>query len=313
VAHFDHQQSLEIPVFRTARDLKLERETRLADAERRLTKLANLISAEGIAATTLVRWHSSRSQAILGYASEIGADLILKMSNDHRYLLGLLTNTDWELIRQSTVPTWFVKADSDPAEGVVTALGLTERPQHHGDQSIFSERDYETYRLAEQITRSFDSEITAVHAYRPPAERTGYAPLYAVPASPLEYQLSRQEQVKVAATHQRELATFANKIGLDKDHCVLRRGSPAEVVVDEAKRRGAGALVLGARELNAIERLKTHVTAEPVLAAAPCDVIVARQPQDRNFPTANVTALPRRALATSALTAQRQFRPKRAV
>ncbi|NTV02555.1 MAG: universal stress protein [Chlorobiaceae bacterium] len=55
-------------------------------------------------------------------------------------------------------------------------------------------------------------------------------------------------------------------------------GSPAEVIIDQARRHGAELIVLGSHGANNIPRLLVGSTTEAVMRQAPCQVLVLKSP-----------------------------------
>jgi nucleotide-binding universal stress UspA family protein len=69
----------------------------------------------------------------------------------------------------------------------------------------------------------------------------------------------------------------------------LRGGDPASVLVDAAKRHGAGLIVMGTRGHGGIARLLIGSVARNVLLHAPCSVLIAR-PTRRRVPKVEAAA-----------------------
>ena len=109
--------------FRSQRALDRER-TRLVDqTATRLAELAaDLKTTTGLRIGHDVRWAEPRSAAIIEKTLEVRADLILLESERSDYLIGLLSNTDWELIRRSPVDVWFAGDGGRPPTRVLAAV-----------------------------------------------------------------------------------------------------------------------------------------------------------------------------------------------
>ena len=98
-------------------------------ADREHARIARLVERArskhpGITITADVTLSVPRSEAIIRCASQRGATMILKASREEKFLLGILSNTDWDLIREAPVPVWLAHGESDPRRGIVTALDL---------------------------------------------------------------------------------------------------------------------------------------------------------------------------------------------
>jgi len=68
---------------------------------------------KGIKASQDVRWDQPRTDAIMRKIDQSQPDLVMKESEDQGYIMSMVHNTDWELMRQSPVPVWFDKDGSD--------------------------------------------------------------------------------------------------------------------------------------------------------------------------------------------------------
>lgn len=65
-------------------------------------------------------------------------DLVMKESEDQGYIMGMVRNTDWELLRQSPVPVWFNKDGSDANIPVQSQKSKQGVPTYDLEQAITS-------------------------------------------------------------------------------------------------------------------------------------------------------------------------------
>lgn len=80
-----------------------------------------------IEVTQDVRWDQPRTDAIMRKIDQSEPDLVMKESEDKGYIMGMVRNTDWELMRSSPVPVWFDKDGSDadiPAQSSKAKQGV---------------------------------------------------------------------------------------------------------------------------------------------------------------------------------------------
>lgn len=87
-------------------------------ADHAATQLAEIgiqiqLKEEGVKATQDVRWDRPRTDAIMRKINQSQPDLVMKESEDQGYIMSMVRNIDWELMRQSPVPVWFDKDGSD--------------------------------------------------------------------------------------------------------------------------------------------------------------------------------------------------------
>ena len=71
------------------------------------------LRSEGLKVRQDVRWDQPRVDAILRKIDQAKPDLVMKDSEQQGYIMSMVRNTDWELMRQSPVSIWFDKAGSD--------------------------------------------------------------------------------------------------------------------------------------------------------------------------------------------------------
>jgi len=250
----------------------------LASYREHLQELRSAVEASsGLAVDTVVKWSDDVSACIEETARERDADLILKLPEGHTFVLGLLPNTDWDLLRQSHVPVWFVSAEpeADPGRGVVAAVDQ-EFASGGGDDDEQFTLDHRAFDAAEAISRWFGSPLYAVHAYRVPQTLPGfasYAPTFPPAPSPIPLTVPRRQ---IAEHHGELVRDFVAEHGIPLDDLVVEEGPVDQVLVRAAEDRHAGLIVMGAANKTWWDRLLGRVSAEPTLAEAPCDVMFVR-------------------------------------
>lgn len=112
-----------------------------------------------------------------------------------------------------------------------------------------------------EIART-DTRITVVAAAQAPAPPGQVPPVW------VEGLEERQRELEDA---RRRLA----EMGRDAD-VVAVLGAPADVLVEEAEKRGADLIVVGRRGLSGAERLVMGSVSSKVARTAPCSVLIAR-------------------------------------
>ena len=97
----------------------------------------------------------------------------------------------------------------------------------------------------------------------------------AVP-EPMAIPISVPEEKQYSADIQRKFAVVNAKYRIEKHRSHLRTGDPAFILPELAKTLKAQMLVMGAISRSAIGRLLIGSTAERVLDALPCDILIIK-------------------------------------
>lgn len=262
----------------------------LASYRERLEALReSIVQRRGIDVRTDVRWSHDHADCILQAAREQAADMILKEPAARAFVLGLLPNTDWDLLRESSVPVWFVasRAATGPAQGIVAAVDQTFSDDEGEDDEKF-ELDNRAFETAESLSMRFAAPLYAVHAYQVPRSLPGfegYAPLFPpapgatwepTAAAAQRGEVREQARRDLAARHGALVRDFVTEHGIPLDDLVVQEGPVDQVLTHAAESRHAGLIVMGAAHKTWWERLRGHVSAEPTLADAPCDVLFVK-------------------------------------
>ncbi len=273
--HVCYDGALDQKLFASDETVAQEKERFANHAATRLSEVAIALQSQGVAVRCDVRWDSPRVDAILRKVNAYGADVVLKESGEHGYVLGLISNTDWDLIRHSPAHVWFVKPDRAAINRLVTAVGCIA-----GTDEIISESDYAVFRVARTIAAALQAENLPVHAYQVPRTLPAYS-TYAPNLGGLSFsggEILALEQTRreVEHRHGQSIRAFADSFELDPDRVTLLQGDASRVLTEFAVSSDADLIVMGARSLNDWERAMNSVTAEPVLARASCDVLFVR-------------------------------------
>lgn len=243
---------------------KFERDLRqrhLVELERIAARLRRRKLKVRIAA----EWDFPAHEAIVREARRRKADLVVAEAHaGRRTAPWLLRLTDWELLRSSPVPVLIVKsarpwnrprllAAIDPAHAFAKPAGL--------DAGIL--------RAGERLAGTLGGSLHAMHAYLPvPA---GASPFIGASSEIVQEIVASTE---LQARRDFERALRRSRIPRARRHLV--KGAPSEAVPRVARAIGAGIAVMGAISRSALERIMIGNTAERVLGALPCDVLVVK-------------------------------------
>jgi universal stress protein E len=265
----------------------------------RLQQMARDPVFRGLTVRCTASWDFPPHEAIVRRAHATNADLVVAATRHHR--LGarlILTNNDWELIRQCPVPVLFAKSRRPYKNPVVIAA---VDPFHaHARPADLDTRLVDTGGRFAKLLRG---SLHVFHAYMP---LMSVEPMPGAP--PIMLPPEAEEAHREVITHTVEdLATAA---GVPSRRCHVCMGGVAEELAATARRLDADLVVMGAVSRSALARLFIGSAAERVLDRLSCDVLVVKP---RGFKS---KVLSRRAVAVTGLPgaarkpASPQYKPK---
>lgn len=243
-----------------------------------LAEMATRLSDEGVKVSHEVRWDYPRTDAILRKIAESQPDMVMKQSREHSYLLGITSNTDWDLARRSPVHVWLVSDKTTSMNRIVAAVG-----NQPGDVTdITTAADYELFRTAGTVARGFGARIFPVNAFQTVGTHAYLVSAGAVAPPVPALSADRQMMAKQLERHESAVQALAQYFHIDADNVRVREGHPSEVITSVASELDADLIVMGARSMSRLERMVRSVTVEPVMADADCDILVVRDEDKRN-------------------------------
>jgi universal stress protein E len=240
----------------------------IVDARRReLETLARALRRRGLeVACTVVAGHSL-SDCITHRLQEAPADIVAIEAHKHHLMSRwFLLHSDYDLIRHCPVPLLIVK-------GVQRASGrpilAAVDPWHRNDKP--ASLDDRIVDAARTIAKLQHVSLHSVHAYEPLmglVAGSAFAPV-AIPISVPD------DAAQMAMVRQRFKAlNTAGRITPPQSH--LKLGDPLYVLPTVARSIKAQMVVMGAISRSALDRLLLGSTAEQVLDALPCDVLIVK-------------------------------------
>ena len=250
-----------------------KREQRLLAEGQRLAEFAALVGGEQI--TTEVLSDQPFVDAVLDVAERIGADLIVKLSRfDEQFTLGLFANHDWQLLRESTVPTLFLKHEGPPLGGPVIAAVKLEDDSDDTDAVVMES--------AGAWADATGAQRVAVHVYDVPtlpvpavATLDATAGVNAV-AGEAALEAQRAAAASARERHAARATGFVRQHGLDPDDLLLGEGPLWDALPHAARELGASLVVLGSEPVGILERFTGHAAAEHTLAELPCHALFVK-------------------------------------
>ena len=235
--------------------------------QRELDTLARGLRRRGLDVVCTVVTHDSLSESIEYRLHEAPADIVAIEAHKHRLLARwFLLHSDYDLIRHCPVPLLIVKGVRRASSGPILAA---IDPWHHNDKpASLDRRIVDAGRTMAQLQHV---SLHSVHAYQPLMDFvTGSA------FAPVAIPVSARDEVALTAMTRRHFKAFntAHRIAPRQSH--LEMGDPMYVLPTVARSIKAQMVVMGAIARSRIDRLFLGSTAEQVLDALPCDVLIVK-------------------------------------
>jgi universal stress protein E len=232
-----------------------------------LEKLARPLRRRGLEVTCTVVRNDSVSDGIAQRLKSAPADLVAIEAHKHGTLArAFLLQSDYDLIRRCPVPLLIVKTMARGSQRpVLAALD----PWHaHGKPLAL---DDQIVAAARGISTALGAPLHSLHIYSPLlalVADTVFAPV--VLPVPLP-----QEKAHAASIRRRFRALNAGyRISPRRSH--LETGEPSAILPGVARWLKAQLVVMGAVSRSSLKRLLIGSTAERVLDALPCDVLIVK-------------------------------------
>jgi universal stress protein E len=251
--------------FRT--NLKQATEELLADCKRRLLELAEGRELRGIRTTVTVTWDYPTADGLVRQVLQLRPQLLLAESHRHtRLARAFLSNTDWDLIRKCPCPLWLSKSDVIRPNGpVIAALD----PLHaHAKPAAL---DVVILEHALACAGGRPARVLACHAYTLPAPPVADGVVEAYWVGMSEEEIKRHE-TKLHKALQR----VADGYEIPAANQRVVAGDPMFALPRLVKKHGASVVVMGAVSRSALASLFIGHTAERVIDALDCDVLIVK-------------------------------------
>lgn len=222
----------------------------------------------GVDVTTSVLRQRPLDDGILAIAISVKARMIVKATRFHSIAeRGILVDTDWQLMRASAYPLWFVKSDEMPENpDVVAAVD----PSNAHDKPAALDR--EIVQTAKAVARAIEGDVHLLHTY----ERiSGIGKAAIRTFKPIKLPIDEID-ARIKQEHRNALDALAADCGVDAEHTHQLPGNTQDILPTFARSRNAGLVVMGALARWGVKRMLIGSTAERVIDHLPCDVLVVR-------------------------------------
>jgi universal stress protein E len=243
---------------------KLQRETKARYLER-LNAIAAPLQEDGLKVGVSVDWDFPAHEAIVRAARRHKADLIVAECHAGRRLAPwLLHLTDWELLRTSPVPVLLVKSGATWEDlNVLAAID----PSHAFSKP--AKLDSRILSAAAAFNSALKGTLHVVHSYIPVP--VGAMPMVGASALSISH-IAQGSAARAKQGFERAIASYR----LPKNRQHLVQGVPVEEIPRVASEVHTGLVVMGAISRSGLKRAIIGNTAERVLSALPCDVLVVK-------------------------------------
>ncbi len=226
-----------------------------------LDELVEEFTASDISTTKEFMEDNHLAESIIKAVERLKPDMVLKSTHHHSALeRGLITNTDWRLIRKCPAPLLLVKPNAWNASGsVVTAVD----PLHV--KAAQSKLDHVLLQGAKNLSDLFQQPIRVFHSYYP----------FVSALFPLGGETDEHLH-RVADHHREKVAEVMKENGILEEALELSRGELYSSLINFLNKSEANVLVVGALSRNFLERAIVGNTAEKILEDCPCDILVLK-------------------------------------
>lgn len=236
---------------------------RHAQVMKRLEAVARRIRKHGIEVTTGAAWDYPASEAVVRHALRSNADLIVAERHASRHVAGwMLAYTDWELLREAPCPVLLVK-QSRPWHRPVVMTAVDPFHAHAKPARL----DLALLHAGARMATDLRGKLRIVHCV-PPA--------MIVSAALAQAPVVIDNGEATMARARKALAAEVARLPLPSHQIRVLQGPAREALPQAAKALGADLVVMGALSRSGLRRLFVGNTAEAVLDALPCDVLVIK-------------------------------------
>lgn len=239
----------------------------LSNRKKWLEKLAQPLREQGIEVTTEARWGKPLHTMIIERAKELKPDMVFRDGYNHTFLERLFfNNTSWQLIRQCPAPLWLVGENEWHGQRMSAALD----PVHAADKP--ATLDHRLIKATRYLAERLNMQADYLHSYAP-LPRTMVFDTELVAAYD-EY-LARSEK-----QHTEAFESLLTQYPIEDQHKHLLAGFPEQTIPDFVNEHAVDVLVMGAISRSNIENALIGNTAERILEASSCDLLIIKPSDD---------------------------------
>lgn len=242
------------------------RERAAGNVRQRLAKYVALARKRGVTLGCSVAWDYPPHEAVVRRAAKIHADLIVaECHRGRRSRPWLIHLTDWELLRASATPVLLLK-NARPWKRPAVLAAVDPTHAHAKPARL----DADILAAASQFSVTLHGRLHVLFANSPPVNMLalGDPAINAGAITATREALERQGR--------ETFGRFMDAMDIDPARRHLVNRPPAQAIPAVAHSTKAGLVVMGAVSRSGLERVFIGNTAELVLDALPCDVLVLK-------------------------------------
>ncbi|QBQ55092.1 universal stress protein [Nitrosococcus wardiae] len=240
-------------------------ETYIRFALSRLQEISEtLASREQLRVSSDAAWNRHQYDGIMQKVSSIKPDLMIKtIHHDSRLNRTLFNYTDWHLIRTCPCPLMLAK---DENTWTTRAIVACVDPSHiHGREEGL---DNLIIEIAQWLAYRLRGELHIFHAIEFMPE-----PMFRLWQPGASYNNYKQE---AREEHETLLNELLRPYGIGSRRIHIVESKPADALLSFAKKMNASLVVMGAVSKGTLENLFIGNTAEKVLDALSCDILIVK-------------------------------------
>jgi universal stress protein E len=258
-------------------DLQRDIEAAVRARKEALERLAGPLAGVGIDVHVRCRWDYPVHESIVREAVREKADLVIVGSHRHGAAARLvLSNTDWQVVRLCPCPVLLVKTTRRYERPRVL---VSVDPFHsHAKPAALDAR---LLAAGDGLANAFGGKLHAAHFY---SLGTPLSTGFMIEPLPLPVEIAEQHAADARAAFEALVSSY--DLSTRRKHVLA--GLPVDELPELAEKIDAHVVVMGAVSRSGLKRLFIGHTAERVLDALKCDVMIVK-------PEGFKTPVPRRA------------------
>ncbi|MBX9912875.1 MAG: universal stress protein [Pseudomonadaceae bacterium] len=228
-----------------------------------LESTAQVLREQGLEVSVQVRWGKLTEQVILQRISELQPDIVFKSAHHHSPIKRLLfANSSWQLLRHCPVPLWLVQHSNWTTPSLCAALD----PLHGDDKP--AALDQQLIATSQQLSRLCEMPAHYLHCYPP-------LPASLLFDSQLVNDYDHYNQV-CAQQHQQAFTQLLTAAAVPLNQGTQLAGFAEQEIPRFVREQGIRLLLMGAISRGHLANALIGNTAERVLEAVECDVLVLK-------------------------------------
>jgi universal stress protein E len=235
----------------------------LLQLQSELESTAQPLREQGLEVSVQVRWGKLTEQVILQRINELQPDIVFKSAHHHSPIKRLLfSNSCWQLLRHCPVPLWLVQHSDWPTASLCAALD----PLHGDDKP--AALDQQLIATSQYLSNLCEMPAHYLHCYPP-------LPPSMLFDSQLVNDYAHYNQV-CAQQHRQALSQLLTAAAIPLSEATQLEGFAEHEIPRFVREQGISLLLMGAISRGHLANALLGNTAERVLEAVECDVLVLK-------------------------------------